>query len=202
MVCLGNEWRSFCHCWDCTQVLHFGLFCWLWVWLHFSKRFSPTLVDIMVIWIKFTHPVLIRSLIPKLSGFTLAISYLSTSNLPWFMDLTFQVPMQYYSLQHQTLFSPPATTGHCFHFGSTSSFLLELFLHSSPVPYWTPTNLEVQPFCVIYFCFFILFMCSQGKNNAVVCHSVLQWTMFCQNSPSWPVHFGWPYMAWRIVSLS
>ena len=32
MVCLGNEQRSFCHFWDCNQVLHFGLFCWLW-WL-------------------------------------------------------------------------------------------------------------------------------------------------------------------------
>ena len=39
--------------------------------------------------------------------FTLAISYLTTSNLPWFMDLTFQVPMQYCSLQNQTLLSPP-----------------------------------------------------------------------------------------------
>ena len=29
MVCLGNGQRSFCHFWDCTQVLHFGLFCWL-----------------------------------------------------------------------------------------------------------------------------------------------------------------------------
>ena len=25
MVCLGNEQRSFCHFWDCTQVLYFGL---------------------------------------------------------------------------------------------------------------------------------------------------------------------------------
>ena len=30
MVCLGNEQRSFCHFWDCIQVLHFGLFCWPW----------------------------------------------------------------------------------------------------------------------------------------------------------------------------
>ena len=28
MVCLGNESRSFCHFWDFTQVLHFGLFHW------------------------------------------------------------------------------------------------------------------------------------------------------------------------------
>ena len=30
MVCLGNAQRSFCHFWNCTQVLHFKLFCWLW----------------------------------------------------------------------------------------------------------------------------------------------------------------------------
>ena len=35
MVCLGNEQRSFCRFWDCIQVLHFGLFCWLWWLLHF-----------------------------------------------------------------------------------------------------------------------------------------------------------------------
>ena len=35
MVCLGNEQRSFCHFWDCTQVLHFRLFCWLWGLLQF-----------------------------------------------------------------------------------------------------------------------------------------------------------------------
>ena len=43
---------------------------------------------------------------------------------------------------------------------------------------------------------------SQGKNIEVVCHSFLQWNMFCQNSPPWPVHLGWPYTAWLIVSLS
>ena len=47
-------------------------------------------------------PVHFSSLIPKMSMFTLAISYLTTSNLPWFMDLTFQVPMQHCSLQHWT----------------------------------------------------------------------------------------------------
>ena len=31
MDCLGNEQRSFCNFWDCIQVLHFGLFCWLWM---------------------------------------------------------------------------------------------------------------------------------------------------------------------------
>ena len=75
--------------------------------------------------------------------FTLAISCLTNSNLPWFMDLTFQVPMQYCSLQHQTLLlSPvPSTAGYRFCFGSIPSFFLELFLHWSPVAYWAPTNL-------------------------------------------------------------
>ena len=67
--------------------------------------------------------------------FTLAISCLTTFNLPWFMDLSFQVPMQYCSLQHWTLLPPPNTntTGCYFHFGSASSFLLELFPCSSIV---------------------------------------------------------------------
>ena len=30
----------------------------------------------------------------------------------------------------------------------------------------------------------------------MVCHSLLQWTTFCQTSPPWPAHLGWPHMAW------
>ena len=75
--------------------------------------------------------------------FTLAISCLTTSNLPCFMNLTFQVPMQYCSLQHRILLLSPvtSTTAYCFCFGSIPSFFLELFLHWSPVAYWVPTDL-------------------------------------------------------------
>ena len=92
--------------------------------------------------------------------FTLAISCLTTSNLPGFMGLTFQVPMQYCSLQHWTLLLSPVTStpGCCFCFGSVSSFFLELFLHWSPVAYWPPTDLGSSSFSVIPFCLFILFM--------------------------------------------
>ena len=64
-----------------------------------------------------------------MSMFTLAISCLTTSNLPWFMDLTFQVPKQYCSLQHQTLLLSPVTStaGYCFWFGSIPSFPVKLF---------------------------------------------------------------------------
>ena len=95
-----------------------------------------------------------------MSLFTLAICYLITSNLPWFMDLTFQVPMQYCSLQHQTLLLSPvtSTTGCCFCFVSISSFFLELFLQWSPEAYWAPTDLGSSSFSVITYCLFILSM--------------------------------------------
>ena len=55
--------------------------------------------------------------------FTFAISCLTTANLPWFIELTFQVPMQYCSLQHLTLLSPPNTsTAEC-HFRFDSLFI-------------------------------------------------------------------------------
>ena len=124
------------------------------------------------------------------------ISCLTTSNLPWFMDLTFQVPMQYCSLQHRTLLLSPvrSTAGYCFYFGSIPSFFLELFLHWSPVAYWAPTNSGSSPFSILSFCFFILFMGSQGKNTDVVCHSLLQWTTLSDLStmtlPSWVAPHG------------
>ena len=124
-----------------------------------SKGFLSTVVDIIIIWVKFTIPVQFSSLIPKMSMFTLVISCLTTSNLPWFMDLTFQVPMQHCSLQHQTLLPLTVTsTTECCCFGSVSSFFLELFLHWSPVAYWAPTDLGSSYFSVLSFCLFTLFM--------------------------------------------
>ena len=99
-------------------------------------------------------------LLPKMLMFTLAISCLTTSNLLWFMDLTFQVPMQNCSLQHRTLFPSPVTStaGRCFHLGSIPSFFLELFLHWSPLAYWAPTDLLSSSFNVTSFSLFILLM--------------------------------------------
>ena len=95
--------------------------------------------------------------------FTLAISYLNIFNLSWFMELTFQVPVQYFSLHYQTLLLPwdTSTTQLHFCFGSASSFLLKLFLCSSPVAYWTPTDLGGSYYSVITFCLFniSMFMC-------------------------------------------
>ena len=134
-----------------------------------------------------------------MSTFTLAISRLTTSNLPWFMDLTFQVPMQYCSLRHQTLLlSPvPSTNGCCFCFGSIPSFFSGVIspLISSSIlgTYWPGKFLFQYP---IIFAFSYCSWGSQGKNTEVVCHSLLQWTTFCQTSPPWPCHLGLPHMAW------
>ena len=114
------------------------------------------------------------------------------------MDLPFQVPMQYCSLQHQTLFLSPVTStaGYSLFFGSIPSFFLELFLHWSPVAYWAPTDLGSSPFSILSFCFSYCSWGSQGRNTEVVCHSLLQWTIICQISPPWPAHSGCPHMAW------
>ena len=42
---------------------------------------------------------------------------------------------------------------------------------------------------------FIFTWGSQGKNTEVIYHSLLQWTTFSQNSPSWPICLAWSYMA-------
>ena len=53
MVCLRNKQRSFCHFWDWTQAF--------WTPVNYegyslsSKGVLPTILDTMVIWIKFVH---------------------------------------------------------------------------------------------------------------------------------------------------
>ena len=90
---------------------------------------------------------------------TPAVSYLTTSNLPWFMDLTYQDPMQYSSLQHRTLLPSPVTsTTGWFCFSSVSLFFLELFLHWSLVAYRAPTDLGSSSLGVLSFWLFILLM--------------------------------------------
>ena len=138
-----------------------------------------------------------------MSVFILAISCLTTSNT-LIHGPNIQIPVQYYSLQHQTLLLSPvtSTTGHSFHFGSASSFFLELFLHWSPVAYWAPTELGSSSCSVLSFCLFILFMGFSRQEYWSGLPFLLQWTTFCQSSPPWPIHLEWPYMVLFIISLS
>ena len=145
------------------------------------------------------HPFqsILVCLIPRMLTFTLAISCFSTSNLPWFMDLTFQVPMQYCSLEHRTLLLSLVTSsaGYSFCFGSIPSSFLELFLHWSPVAYWAPTDLGVPLSISYHFVFSYCLWGSQGKNTELACDSLLQLTIFCHTSPPWPACLGWPHRA-------
>ena len=95
-----------------------------------------------------------------MSTFTLAISCLTISNLPWFMDLTFQVPMQYCFFTASDLASITS------HIHSWVLFLLWLhpFILSGVISplisrsIWAPTNLGRSSFRILFFCLFILFM--------------------------------------------
>ena len=104
-----------------------------------SKGFLPTVVDIWSSELNSPISFHFSSLIPRISMFTLGVSYLITSSLPWFMDLTFQVPMQYCSLHHWTLLLSPvtSTTGCCFCFVSILSFFLDVL-------YLPIINIDVQ----------------------------------------------------------
>ena len=82
------------------------------------------------------------------------------------MDLTFQVPMQYRSLQHWTYFiTNPIHTWALFSFWP-HLFILSGDLYSSPVTYWAPTDLVSSSFSVI------------SKNHAM------------QGHPRWMGHAG------------
>ena len=165
MICLGNEPRSFCHFWDCTQVWHFRLL--------LTGKATPSLLRDSCPCI---HGNLLQSCLTLCDTMDCSSPGISVRGIL------------------QTRIS--------FHFDSASSFFIELFLHSFPVAYWTSTNLGGSSFNAMFLLFDTVSWGSQGKNTKVVCHSLLQWTTFSQNSPPWPVQIGWPYMAWLIVSFS
>ena len=134
--------------------------------------------------------------------FIIAISCLNTSNLPWFIDLTFQVPMQQCSLQHRTFTSIHIQNCVLFPLWLSLSFFLELSLQCSPVAYWTSTDLGGSSFSVISFYLFILFMGFSMQERwsglpfpSPVDH--LLWELSLMTHPSWVAP-----MAWLIVSLS
>ena len=89
---------------------------------------------------------------PKMSMFTLAISCVITSNLPWFINLTVQVPVQYCSYKIGFYFHHQSRPQLGVGFGlAVSSFFLELCLHWSPVAYWAPTDVGSSSFSVLSF---------------------------------------------------
>ena len=143
-----------------------------------------------------------------MSVLALVISFLTMSSLPYFTDLTFQVPMKFCSLQHQTFTVFTTRRIHnwaFFHFDQMLRSFSALnryspLLRSSISDPFRPGRAPLPMSSLFAFSY-----CSRGswgKNVDVVCHSLLQWTMSCQNSPPWPLRLGWPCTAWLIHSLS
>jgi len=72
-------------------------------------------------------------------------------------EVTFQCALPYQEVHH------PSTAGCCFCFA--------------------PTKLGSSSFSVLSFCLFILIMGFSRQEIEMICHSLLQWTMFCKNLP-------------------
>ena len=164
--------------------------------------------------------------------FTLAISCLTTFTLPWFADLTLQAPMKYLpwfadlTLQAPMKYLPwfadltlQAPMKCCslqfwsWYFYHQSHLQLGIvfalaqplqsfWIYFSTLPQLHFGHLLTRGVHLSASNLFAFSWGSQGKNTEVVCHSLLWWTAFSQNSPPSPVHLGWPYMAWLIVPLS
>ena len=123
-----------------------------------------------------------------MSVFNLAISFLTTSSFPWFMDLTFQDPVECYSFQHWTYLSPAGAAKTDWHFccGSAASFFLDLLVIapcSSPVWYWVHFNLGSSSSGVWYHTFSTFSFYpwdSPGKNTEVGWHFFFLLTTFCR----------------------
>ena len=96
----------------------------------------------------------------------------------------------------------------CFYHQSHPQLSIVFALAPSLHSFWSYFSTDLQqhtghlltwgvPLSVSYhFAFSYCSWGSQGKNTEVVCHSLLQWTTFCQTSPPWPTHLGWPHRAW------
>ena len=137
---------------------------------------------------------------------TLAISCLTTSHLPWFVDLTFQVPMRivlygfglYFHHQTHPQLSVVSALAHLLR--SSMELVIALFSTPDILDTFQPGGLIF--WCHLFLLFHIVLGFSWQEYCGVGCHSPLQWTTFCQYSLLWPVRLGWPCTAWLSASLS
>ena len=90
--------------------------------------------------------------------FTLAFSCSTTSNLPWFMDLIFQVPLKYCSYIIGLYFHHQSHPQLCIVFGLALSLYSLWSYYSMQIAHWVPIDLRSSSFSVISFCLFMLFM--------------------------------------------
>ena len=130
---------------------------------------------------------------------TLVISCLTTSNLPWFIDLTFQIHMQYCSFNIGFHF-------YHIHFCALILLWLHLFLLSGVISPLISSSilgtydLQSSSFSVLSFCLFILFMgfSRQEYWNGLPFPSPVDHVV---SELSTMTRLSWVTMAWLIVSL-
>ena len=134
----------------------------------------------------------------------LAMSCLTMSILPWFMDLTFQVLMQYCSL-HFTF-----TTRHIHNWESLplgpSHFILSGAISNCPLLFPSSIldifwHVGSSPAVISFFLFILSMGFSQQEYwNALPFPSPVNHV--CQKSSLLFICLRWPYTAWLIASLS
>ena len=141
-----------------------------------SKGFLPTVVDITVIWIKFTHSCPFQ--FTDFQDVSIHSCLLLLDHVQFIMIHGPNV-LSFYAILFFTasaLLSPPDifATEHRFRFDPAISFFLELLviaLHSSWVTYWTwLAGGWCSSSSVISFCLSCCTWGSWGKNTRVVCH--------------------------------
>ena len=138
-----------------------------------------------------------------MSMFTLAISCLTTSNLP-------NTPGSY-AISFFTASDFTFTTRHihnwalfplwpnCFILFGAISDCPPLFPGNILDNFWPQrAHLPVSYLFAVSYCSWG----SRSKTIGVGGHFLVQWTTFCQNSPLWPVHLGCPCRAWFIALSS
>ena len=135
-----------------------------------------------------------------MSMFILAISCLTTSNLPWFMDLAFRFLCNIALYSIRPCFCHQSYPQLCIVFTLAlplhyfwSYFSTDFLYHIGQLLSWG-VHLSVSYLFAFSYCSWS----SQGKNTEVVCHSLLQWTTFCQTHVSWVALHG---MAHSFIEL-
>ena len=152
-----------------------------------------------------SHLILCRPLLllPPIPPSIRVFSNESTLRMRWpkYWSFSFSISP---SSEHPGLIS----IGPCFYHQSHPQLAIVFALAPSLHSFWSYFSTDLQesighlptwgvPLSVSYhFAFSYYSWGSQGKNTEVVCHSLLQWTTFCQTFPPWPARLGWPHTAW------
>ena len=162
VICLGNKQRSFCHIWDCIQIYILDSFVDSEGYFISSVGFLPTVVDIMVILVKFTHSS--PFYLTDSKNVNVHSCHLLFDHFQFILIHGPNIPGSYVILYSTAL---DHTTSITSHIHTWDLFLLWLCLFNFFWNYFSTVlqerigylpNLGSSSFTIISFCLFILFM--------------------------------------------